>query len=167
MAACVLFAYITHSHLANVELLVTLATPPLPGCRRFIPMWPWCRFEAFHSLQNALELLSAAFSSRRTSATRREINLQWAREGAFTPPDSSPFKRTPVPFPAPPGVVRFNRCEGIHHTWVHTKTLGPEKVGQKHLVPSPPSEQQMPRNASFFRPKYKNGIARKTCSFMS
>lgn len=96
----------------------------------------------------------------RISFSEAELNTL---TGGFTPTDFSPFKKNPGSFSCtPPGVVRFNQREHIHHTWVHTKTLRPrppEIVGQKHLVQSSPSENikkhQKPRNARFYRLKFK------------
>lgn len=84
--------------------------------------------------------------------------------GGFTPTDFSPFKKNPGSFSCtPPGVVHFNQREDIHHTWVHTKTLGPrppEIVGQKTSgavlsIRKHQKRHQKPGNARFCRLKFK------------
>lgn len=64
------------------------------------------------------------------------------------------LKRNPSSFSCTP------RCGSFPPVWRHPSHVGAyqntrTRNSRKHLVPSPPSEQQMPRNVPFFRPKYK------------
>lgn len=80
-------------------LSVTLATAPLHGRKRFIPTRP------------SGQILGFSFFVKRTWVTFSQLlylisrfcnqarnHLEWGREGAFTPTDFSPFKKSPSSF---------------------------------------------------------------------
>lgn len=131
-----LFAFITQACLVYVELLVTFATPALPGCKRFIPMWLWCRFwasyEMFLSYFHFSQLLQP---SKESPSVRQRWTQLRVRSRLLT---SFHLKRTLVPFPAPlVWFISTSMNASITHGCIPKHT---DQDPQKHLVQSSPSE---------------------------